>query len=131
MTEAQIEEVEELLAFAYMRCFSTLVHGDAVGADRQAHEIAIASDLDVHIWPASGRAQRAYCEGATFIADPMPPLERNRLIVQNSSILIAAPAQDREVLRSGTWATIRYARQAGKRVIIVWPNGHSTAEGGE
>ena len=26
-------------------------------------------------------------------------------------------------MQSGTWATVRYARKAGKRVTIITPNG--------
>jgi predicted Rossmann fold nucleotide-binding protein DprA/Smf involved in DNA uptake len=44
-------------------------------------------------------------------------LERNHLIVAACDVLNAAPLQDEEILRSGTWATIRYARKAGKTVI--------------
>lgn len=47
------------------------------------------------------------------------PLARNRRIVAAVDVLIAAPETDREELRSGTWATIRYARAAGKPVVML------------
>ena len=49
----------------------------------------------------------------------LPPLVRNRNIVRAVDIMIAAPATDKEELRSGTWATVRYCRQARKPVIML------------
>lgn len=46
-----------------------------------------------------------------------PPLVRNHDIVDSTELLIACPKEQVEVLRSGTWATIRYAR---KKEITVW-----------
>jgi hypothetical protein len=43
--------------------------------------------------------------------------------------VIAAPMSSAEILRSGTWATIRYARKAGKPVLIIWPNGELGFDG--
>ena len=37
--------------------------------------------------------------------------------------LVAAPKEDEEVVRSGTWATVRYARKAGRVVLVVRPDG--------
>jgi predicted Rossmann fold nucleotide-binding protein DprA/Smf involved in DNA uptake len=45
-------------------------------------------------------------------------LVRNRAIVNSSGLLIAAPAGE-EILRSGTWSTVRYARSKDKRVRIL------------
>lgn len=59
------------------------------------------------------------------IRDPLPPLKRNRNIVDACELLIACPKGPEEQ-RSGTWATVRYARKVGKRVVIVWPNGEVT-----
>lgn len=52
-----------------------------------------------------------------------PPLVRNCDVVDESDFLIAAPKEDREVLRSGTWATVRYARKLGTTVALVLPDG--------
>jgi predicted Rossmann fold nucleotide-binding protein DprA/Smf involved in DNA uptake len=54
---------------------------------------------------------------------PKAPLDRNRDIVDAAAVLIAAPKEMTETLRSGTWATVRYARKQGKQVWIVWPDG--------
>ena len=59
-----------------------------------------------------------------------PPLDRNKDIVNASDILIACP-NGPEVLRSGTWSTVRYARKQNKRIIIIWPDGTITKENHE
>lgn len=46
-------------------------------------------------------------------------LVRNREIVRCVSVLIAAPLTDKEELRSGTWATIRYARDKFIPVVML------------
>jgi hypothetical protein len=50
-----------------------------------------------------------------------PYLARNRDIVNESDRLITLP-KGPETLRSGTWATVRYAVEAGKPVRIYYPN---------
>ena len=40
-----------------------------------------------------------------------------------ADLVIAAPREYEEVLRSGTWATVRYTRHSFKRLIIVRPDG--------
>lgn len=50
-----------------------------------------------------------------------PPLKRNYDIVDACDILLAAPRTLTEELRSGTWATIRYARKTGKKYLILAP----------
>jgi hypothetical protein len=52
--------------------------------------------------------------------DTKPYLTRNRDIVQASSILVAAPKSD-EIVRSGTWSTVRYARQCDRTIYILLP----------
>jgi hypothetical protein len=48
-----------------------------------------------------------------------PPFERNEDIADMCDILIAAPKAATEVLRSGTWATIRHARRIGRQVVLL------------
>jgi nucleoside 2-deoxyribosyltransferase len=86
-------------------------HGAAAGADEQA---ANAVSVAKQTWP-NLLAQ------AEIIPHPAgsDPLARNREIVDSIDILIAAPLKDDEELRSGTWATVRYARAAGKPVVML------------
>jgi len=53
---------------------------------------------------------------------PSEPLARNRIIARRCTRLLACPPSE-ERLRSGTWATLRYARQASKPITIVFPDG--------
>ena len=52
---------------------------------------------------------------------PRDYLDRNKDIVNNCDLLIAAPKENTEVLRSGTWSTVRYAKQLGVTVVIIEP----------
>jgi hypothetical protein len=47
-------------------------------------------------------------------------LDRNHDIVDSCSILLALPT-GQEILPSGTWATIRYARRAAVPVLLRLP----------
>lgn len=102
-------------------------HGDCVGADSEAHAIAKARGLSIVIHPSTLKRQRAYCLGAKAVFAVLPPLERNRVIVDACTHLVAAPAQYQEVRRSGTWATIRYARKRKRDVLVIWPDGSVAA----
>jgi hypothetical protein len=55
------------------------------------------------------------------ILRPKAYLERDMDIVDGSSCLIATPKTVMEERRSGTWATIRYARRSGKPVTLLHP----------
>lgn len=59
--------------------------------------------------------------------EPLPYLARNCVIVDEADILLACPKGPEEQ-RSGTWATVRYARKQNKRIVIVYPDGTITTE---
>lgn len=84
-------------------------HGVCEGSDLQASEIAVSLGYHESRFPAGDK-----------------PLVRNRLIVDGSILMFATPHQNREVLRSGTWATIRYTNRMNVPGITIWPNGSST-----
>lgn len=104
-------------------------HGDCIGSDSDAHVLVLESyrRIPIHLHPPTNPAKRAFCKGDREFA-PLPYLDRNREIVGLTNVLIATPKGPEE-LRSGTWATIRYARKLGHPVVIVWPDGSSTREG--
>jgi len=104
-------------------------HGDCIGADAEAH--AVALDLGYSVCghpPLGGHGLRAYSKGFRVLCKHAPPLERNHDIVNACDVLLAAPRRFKEELRSGTWATIRYARKLGKPVTIIFPDGSITKE---
>jgi hypothetical protein len=103
-------------------------HGDCVGSDDESVTIARHLGFWIVRHPPIFSAKRAFTE---FDEDrpPKPYLERNRDIVDETRFLIAAPAQALEQLRSGTWATIRYARKRRPgHVLIIPPSGLTLAD---
>jgi hypothetical protein len=87
----------------------------ARGADRQARQIAEAHG----------------CK-----SEPVPPkdqtaaelLARDRVIAQRCHILVAAPLTDTEQVRSGTWYTVRQARDLQKPVVMLTRGGRKAAD---
>jgi len=120
MTKRQIKTFVNLM---YEVGMQTLIHGDCVGADADAHILAMEQMIDVLKRPCNIERQRAFTEGGRVVAEPEAPLIRNRKIVDDGEQLIACPATFQEEQRSGTWATIRYAKRNDKSVIIIWPDG--------
>jgi len=102
--------------------YDTFVHGDCVGADEQAHRIAKALGYTIEIYPPKNSRLRAFCKG-DIVHEPDDYLSRNRKIVDAIDFLIACPKQKKEILRSGTWATIRYARKKGKKILTICGDG--------
>ena len=88
MTKAQQNALRSLLFSASGR----LHHGDAVGADEQAHDIAASLNRRIVIHPSTLLDQRAY-KVAKDIRLQKTPLIRNRDIVRETSMLIAAHAE--------------------------------------
>jgi len=97
-------------------------HGDCIGADAQAHDIAVSLGCKVIIHPPDNARQRAFKSGA-HIRAPKPYLVRNKHIVRETELLIAMPSEFSEQHRSGTWSTVRYARRVGRAVRVILPDG--------
>lgn len=103
------------------------VHGNCIGADADAHRIVGGEcpNTPRSIWPSTlaDTQARTTREQRDTWHKAKPPLERNHDIVDEGEVLIVVPAGFREVIRSGTWAAVRYARKRGTRIIIIWPDG--------
>lgn len=102
--------------------------GGAHGADLQARKIAKPLGYGIEWHPAPGvdlgkLVQLGYDDLDVLMAERwhevFPPLVRNHHIVNAVSVLLAAPHTDIEELRSGTWATIRYARTKGIPIVML------------
>ena len=109
-------------------------HGDCIGADAEAHDIVwdqmhdLGRYLTICVHPPEDNKLRAFksVDGGLDVRtfNPKPYILRNHDIVDMTDVLIAAPAsQERSSTRTGTWATVRYARKQGKEVLIIWPDG--------
>lgn len=108
-----------------------LHHGDCVGADATAHDLAISLGWKVVIHPPAKDTARAFKVG-TETRSPASYLARNRAIVDEVDVLIVLPKQESRPaadVRGGTWYTYRYAvKRQSCAMVIIWPNGHVEAE---
>jgi hypothetical protein len=96
-------------------------HGDCVGVDAQAHDLALGFKFETVIHPPISDRYRAFCDGDYRMA-PKPYLERNQDIVNAVSLLIVVPeGSEADHPRSGTWATYRMAVRAGVETVVILP----------
>jgi len=91
------------------------------------HDICKENDLKIIIHPPNNDFLRAFYK-SEFIFEPKEYLKRNKDIVKSTDMLIAFPFTQFEVIRSGTWQTIRYARKLKKKILIIYPNGEESSE---
>jgi hypothetical protein len=95
-------------------------HGDCIGADKEAHDIAVSLGIKTVIHPPKNNSKRAFCTG-DVVLPAGDYLDRNRDIVNSVNVMIATPKEEAEQLRSGTWATIRYAKKVLKSPLVIFP----------
>lgn len=114
-------------------------HGDCEGSDSNAHEIIEALrteydyDIKIVVHPPWDEKARAFCKikETDELRHPGPYLMRNHDIVDDCDIMIACPSSVKEVLRSGTWATVRYTRESSKSLMLLFPSGAQVLEEGK
>jgi hypothetical protein len=99
-------------------------HGDCIGADAEAHDLIRGENQPICIilHPPTSKSKRAF-KDADKVYEAKPYIERNHDIVDVCDKLIACPKDIEEELRSGTWATARYALKCRKKVYIIHPDG--------
>lgn len=119
MTREQLERVAELVVTIEGSEFH---HGDCIGSDAEAAGLAKSAGYKIMGHPPENNAKRAFFNSDEE-ATPLPYLVRNHVIVDETEILIAVPKSEIEKRRSGTWATVRYARDKSRKIIIVKPDG--------
>ncbi len=100
-------------------------HGDCIGADASFVELMreLCPNAKVVCHPPSNPNKRAYVPSDTTF-EPKDYLTRNKDIVANSDLIIAAPKGTKEEIRSGTWSTIRYAHKTAVDIFVFYPNGY-------
>lgn len=129
MTRKQQDELRDVLRWLYRGGMRFEVHhGCCIGGDTEGHHIVrelFGKDATIHGWPAKNVGAQstvlALGRDLDVIHAPMPPLERNVEIVTVSKVLIAAPRERQEMQRSGTWTTIRNARNRGRLTVMLYP----------
>lgn len=97
-------------------------HGVCIKADEQFHRLIKDNFPRIQIigHPPINKSKMA--RGLSFHAlwEPKEYLVRNRDIVNICDALIALP-EGEEIIRSGTWSTVRYARKMKRPITIVYP----------
>lgn len=121
MTLAQQETLWELLPHR-SELQDEFHYGDCIGADYEAFKLAEAGGLFTVCHPPRNSRKRAWTQ-ACIVREPRDYLVRNMNIAKACELLLAAPGEPDEQLRSGTWATVRYARRLRRPVTIVLPDG--------
>ena len=130
MTEHQKDMLELWFDMHFDEGLDEFHQGDCEGADAHAYEVAGFYFKKRVSHPPLDPKYRAYTIDQDWVMclpseygyrQPKEYLERNHDIVDETDILIACPQSAFEELRSGTWATIRYARAQGKPVVILEP----------
>jgi hypothetical protein len=122
MTDDQVAVIVEVIT--ELTEMTEMHHGDCIGADEQFFTIVREQLPNVkiigHIPDVDDK--RAFCKNDVE-RDPLPYLVRNKNIVAEADVMLATPMGPERKRGSGTWATIRYARKAGIRLAIIWPDG--------
>lgn len=98
-------------------------HGCCFGADTAAHYFALSNRIPAFLHPSIDDKKQSICPGATQVYLKKDYIPRNHDIVDLTKLLIATPSKMVETLRSGTWATIRYAKKLKRPVLIIYPDG--------
>ena len=105
-------------------------HGDCIGADETAHRmVETMPGVKIIVHPPLKDDKRAFCKGDEY-REPDEYLTRNQNIVDACHTLVATPGEEKEVQRSGTWATVRRARKDKKPIWLVYPDGSEQIEMG-
>jgi len=128
LTKAQITTMREFLRALRP---SRGDHGDCVGGDTAFHVAIRELDVPVTLHPPTNAEFRAYVWVSEKLGDVVCPekgyLERDQDIARSTDFLLVCP-KGPEAARSGTWFTVRCARNRKKTIVIVWPDGSTTLE---
>ena len=119
---ARLRELELRLTELRGRGATNFHHGDCVGMDEIAAELAREAGFRLIAHPPSDPKQRAYV-ASDVVCGEKGYLDRNRDIVEAVDVLLAVPRnpanEPRSTRGNGTWTTIRYGRKAAIPVDII------------
>lgn len=118
-----------LINFLNTREIQEVHHGDCLGADADFHNLCQERNIKIIIHPPDDNKLRAYCKSDNILPSKKY-IDRNHDIINETDTLIAFPPTEIEILRSGSWATIRYAKKKNKKLFIVYPSGNAENENG-
>lgn len=122
-TEHQLEAVRGFIHGARIGHDEAEFHaGCCIGWDDAAAEMAREYGYRLIGHPPTKKTKIGKVE-YDFYFPPLPYLERDHRIVDDTELLLAAPWTPYEQLRSGTWATIRFAVRRDKPGTAFYPDG--------
>ena len=129
LTQKQLVNFRQLMVEYRDKGYTHLNHGDCVGADALAHDIAIELGLQIVVYPPDEMKYRANCKGVKVTIRPVASYRnRNQAIVNNGDVLLVLPKHNHEQHRSGTWMTVRMARKVDLPMMICYPDGRVVKE---
>jgi len=118
-TPAQFEQIKIQLELVQPYRFH---HGDCIGVDIEAAWLARVGGAYIIGHPPTDPKHRAYFDSDEEWHEA-PYLERNHDIVDTVELLLVVPLTPDERLRSGTWATYRYAVDQSLDICRIFPDG--------
>lgn len=140
---------EDTLALLFRFHISgVLLNGMEAHADAAAARLARSHGYHIIGLPGAPPGDPSRCPDELMdeIEEVRPELDRNGEIARRGENLLACPRQarrfirersaardvplERVVIRSGTWATVRYAVAANRLVWLIWPDGEIDLIGG-
>lgn len=105
-------------------------HGLCVGADENFHNLC--RELGIYIIGHPGVDDhgkspfRAHCD-VDEMEPELPYHERNDNIIDGCDVLMVTPIGFEEQIRSGTWSTVRKARERKRTIFMVFPDGSTSS----
>lgn len=131
MTDEQRMQVRSILETLGASEFH---HGDCIGADYEAADIAADLGIPLVVHPPIDETHRGGSPHQALFFPQKKHFERNRDIVRLTEVLIATPQNDLVInreSRGGTAYTVCFARQQHKPVYVVRPGGKVERERNE
>ena len=111
----QLDKIKAILKSYKRRGAEKFRHGDCIGVDVEAAEIARELGYSIISHPGPLGVGSI----SDFTMERLPFLDRNKVIVRMSDVMLIVPHTNTEVLRSGTWATYRYAKKRNVLIRII------------
>jgi hypothetical protein len=96
---------------------TAIVHGDCVGVDAEADEIAATLGLQRFAFPSNYTSTRARRDrdGCVYLAEPAAPMQRNLPIIEHGQACVGLLRPSSR----GTWGAIRIAERLKKPLLVL------------
>jgi len=111
--------------------------GDSIGVDEQLYYLGHAFGAHITLHPPTNEKYRAFCglldcvlidPEHTTILPEKGYHARDRDMVDEAEVIVSVQWKPVELDYGGTRYTTDYAREQGKPLALIWPNGHISYE---